>query len=261
MTEAIFQPPIDQFLSIGECKRQRDWINYVEKFGLESEHIPDLIRMVTDEDLNWSDPESLEVWAPTHAWRALGQLKAEAAIAPLLEMFDEMHEDDWFNEEIPVVFGMIGAPAIPALQTFVADSSHLPFSRIVAQHCLEKIGTLNPCARSDCVAVLTQQLEQFTKTSPEINGFLVSYLLDLKAVESAPVMEKAFAARRVDLSIAGDWIDIQYDLDLITQSEVYELRTTIDTEKLKEKAAKPIAQPARGFGGTQRISKKSSKKK
>src|SRR5205814_135203 len=66
---ADYSPPVDRLLKIGECKLQ-DWPDYLA-FGLGPEHVPDLIRMVEDEELNEAPSESLRVWAPIHAWRAL----------------------------------------------------------------------------------------------------------------------------------------------------------------------------------------------
>jgi hypothetical protein len=260
-TESAYSPPVDRLLTYKDCRKLKKWPNYPELFGFTAEHIPDLIRMTTDPELNWADSESLGVWAPIHAWRALGQLHAEAAIAPLLEMADELEESEWLGEELPEVFALIGAAAIEPCREFLADSSHPFYSRITAAFCLEKIGNTHPELRSECVAALTEQLSHFQKNSPELNGFIVSYLLDLKAVESAPVMERAFAAKWVDDSIAGDWLDIQYSLDLISHAELRERRFTVDAEHLAEKAANPIASPPRGFGGTGKLSSKKGKKK
>ncbi|MEL6938387.1 MAG: hypothetical protein AAFO84_04260 [Cyanobacteria bacterium J06598_1] len=60
------------------------WPNYVQEFSLSAADIPALIQMVTDEELNWASGESTEVWAPTHAWRALGQLRAKSAVDTLI---------------------------------------------------------------------------------------------------------------------------------------------------------------------------------
>jgi hypothetical protein len=69
-------------------------------------------------------------------------------------------------------------------------------------------------ARDECVAALTRQLERSPETEPTLNGFVISYLLELEAVESAPQIERAFAADRVDLTVAGDWEDVQVRLGL-----------------------------------------------
>ena len=99
---ARYQPPVERLLTYGESDRIRpdDWPDYPE-LGLGPEHVPDLIQMATDEALNEADAESTEVWAPLHAWRALGQLRAVEAVEPLLELFDRLEEDDWVHEELP----------------------------------------------------------------------------------------------------------------------------------------------------------------
>ena len=73
------------------------------------------------EALNNGDPDSAEVWAPVHAWRALGQLRAEASIAPLLVHLKTADPDDVADLELPVVFGMIGPAAVPDIADFISD--------------------------------------------------------------------------------------------------------------------------------------------
>lgn len=77
MTSDSYPPPVDKLLTFGDCRKLPERPNYLE-LGLGPEHIPALIRMATSEELNHADSESSEVWAPVHAWRALGQLRAEA---------------------------------------------------------------------------------------------------------------------------------------------------------------------------------------
>ena len=107
-----YSPTVAQLLTFGDCRNFAEWPNYQE-LGIGPEHIPELIRMATDKQLNWADAESVEVWAPIHAWRALGQLKAEAAIERLLPLFHEQEDSDWVGEEMPHVFKLIGPVAIP----------------------------------------------------------------------------------------------------------------------------------------------------
>ena len=211
-----YPPPLDKLLTHGDCRAFQEWPDYVSELGLGPEHIPDLIRMAMDEDLRWADSDSLEVWAPVHAWRALGQLRAEAAIEPLMDLFDDLDDnvDDWALEELPTVYGMIGPAAIPTLSTYLAAPSHGKFPRIAVTDCLEHVAKEHPEARAECVAILTRQLERFDEKDAALNGFLVSSLMDLKAVESAPIIERAFAANCVDESIPGDWEDVQVELGL-----------------------------------------------
>ena len=130
-TKSSYLPPVDQLLTYGiaEVADAEGWPNYLE-LGFESEQVPDLIRMATDSQWNDVDAGSTETWAPTHAWRALGQLHAEAAIEPLLTLFDIQEDSEWVTEELPEVFGMIGPVALPAVAAYIADASHDGWSRI-----------------------------------------------------------------------------------------------------------------------------------
>lgn len=215
-----YSPPVAWLLTFGDCRDFRGWPDYPSLVGLGPEHVSELIRMATDEDLNWADPESLEVWAPVHAWRTLGQLRATIASEPLLELFQEVEEgNDWAGDELPEVYGMIGRAAIPALERYLADASHGLWARVTVAHSVERVAAWDPSARIKCVAVLSRQLEKFPQSDPILNGFLISYLIDLGAVGMAPLMERAFATDSVDLSIAGDWEDVQVELGLKTSRE------------------------------------------
>jgi hypothetical protein len=216
-----YGPPVDQLLTYGEGQlvRPDQWPDYLQ-LGLGPEHIPELIRMATDEELNWADSESLEVWAPLHAWRAIGQLRAEAAIEPFLSLLEMGDESDWVLEELPEVYGMIGPAALPTLAAYLADDTHDETPRISAISSIENIGQRWPEARAASVALLMKQLEQFTANDPEINGFLISALVDLQAREAAPLIERAFATRTVDETIMGDWDDAQVQLGLKIPGEI-----------------------------------------
>ena len=215
MTGTHYPPPVDKLLALGDPRNMIGWPDYVA-LGLGLEHIPDLIRMALDEELHWADSESLEVWSPIHAWRALGQLRAESAVEPLLGLLHRIDDDhdDWVGEEIPEVMGMIGPAAIPALAAYVADSSRGLWARVAASASLSEIGQRHPASRADCVATLTRLLEQYQDHDETLNAELVAGLIELHAVESAPVMERAFAARRVDNSVSGDWEDVQIEMGL-----------------------------------------------
>ena len=215
MTTADYAPPVDKLLTQGDPRNMIGWPDYAA-LGLGPEHIPDLIRMATDEELDVAGSNSLEVWATVHAWRALGQLRAESAVEPLLGLLHRIDDDqdDWVGEEIPEVMGMIGPSAIPALAAYVADSSRGLWARVAASASLTEIGQRHPASRADCVATLTRLLEQYQDHDETLNADLVAGLIELHAVESAPVMERAFAARRVDNSVSGDWEDVQIEMGL-----------------------------------------------
>lgn len=210
-----YQPPVDKLLTAGEC-RMRDFGDYSE-YGFTREHIPELIRMAGDDSLHWADSDSAEVYAPIHAWRVLGQLKATEAIEPLLQLLHTYDDHDWVHEEIPLIMEMIGPAALSALRHHLAEPEHEDFPRVAAARSVSLIGSADPDYRDECVDILTRQLQQFKTNEKVLNAFLISYLIDLNAVESADTIEKAYAAERVDLTILGDWEDVQIQLGVLSK--------------------------------------------
>ncbi len=88
------------------------------------------------------------------------------------------------------------------------------WARVGASGALEEIGKQHPESRTQCVAALTRELEQFAKNNPTLNGSLLADLLDLHAVESAPIIERAFAAKAIDENVAGNWEDVQVEFGM-----------------------------------------------
>ncbi len=189
--EYDYPPPVAQLLTLGMDDEMRwHWPDYLA-MGLTERDIPALIRMATDERLNQAGSQNPELWAPMHAWRALGQLNAEKAAEPLLALLDL--DDDKSQEEIPVVMGMVGPAAIPCLDKYIGDHAHEKFDRITAADALEKIGTHYPDHKQTCINILIRHLQNYQNHPPTLNAFLISYLIALKAVEAAPVIGQAYA--------------------------------------------------------------------
>jgi HEAT repeat protein len=203
-SKASYQPPVDKLLTCGvnDWITPDKWPDYRE-LGIGPEHIPDLIQMATDEELNEADAQNTEVWAPMHAWRALGQLRAVEAVEPLLGLFDKLEDDDWVHEELPDVFGKIGPAALPALAEYMADLSHAISSQISAITSIEKIGKRWSDAKGECLALLEERLERFEENEPLVNGFLVRALMKMGAKKAAPLIERAFNKGYVDPMVIG----------------------------------------------------------
>ena len=213
MTTKDYAPPVSKLLTLGDVRGESAWLDY-QALGLGPEHVPDLIRMALDDDLYWGEPDSDEVWAPIHAWRALGQLRAEEAVKPLTQLLfwvDE-YNADWVSGDLPDVFCRIGPPAVPILADYLDSDEHGLFARATASQSLEKIANSYPEARDDCIAALMETLERFQKLSRELNAFLIGNLADLGANEASSLIERAFAAGRVDEGIVGSCEYIQAEL-------------------------------------------------
>ena len=211
-----YLPPVNKLLTLGSCKRDPGgWPDYL-KHGFGSEYILDLIRMALDPELHQAKTESLEIWAPVHAWRTLGQLRAEAAIGPLLTLLHRIDdtEDDWIGEELPEVYEMIGPAAIPALTEYITDTTHGLWAQVAAVSSLQKIAARDFQARAKCIPILIEQLSKSATQASSLNGFLASALIDLQATEALPVIRCVYVDKQIDESIIGDWEDVEIEFGL-----------------------------------------------
>jgi len=214
-----FSEPVLALISVGEkAARSSKWPDYME-LGIASEHIPELIRILEKVEAFWPEEETNapEVYAPIHAWRALGQLKAEQAISFLIDLiiWNEEGDMDWIMEEVPDVIGMIGPVSIPVLEENLLNLLKLEWAPVTIAHCLKEVGQQHPQSRAACVKALEAGLERYATNDENVNGFLISYLADLKAVESVSLVEQAFQADMVDFSVQGDFEDFQIEVGLL----------------------------------------------
>jgi hypothetical protein len=204
MSTQPYTPPVGQLLTYGaeDVARAAEWPDYLA-LGLGPEDIPELIRMATEPALQQEEASDLEFFAALHAMRALGQLKAEAAIEPLLTLFDIAPDNEWMQEDMPRVYGMIGPAAIPALSAFLNDTAHSVYNRAYVANSLAEIARQHPEARSQAVAAITQQLAQFEQNDEELNAFLINDIAHLKEVEALPLIEQVLEANKVDTSVTN----------------------------------------------------------
>jgi hypothetical protein len=190
ITEDLYHPPVRQLLSLGEVRREepRDYV----ALGLSGNDVPPLIRMAVDYQLHGGPQDSPVVWAPVHAWRALAQLRAAEAIAPLVELFPRADDwDDWVSDDLPKVLAQFGAAAIEPVAAFLADGTHGDWARTAAAKTLGEIGETHSELRSEVIGHLSTQLEHFAGQSETLNAMVIAELWDMKAVEAMPVIERA----------------------------------------------------------------------
>ncbi len=234
--------PVARLLGLGKPgdSRQFPWPDYCS-YGFTAQHIPALIRVATDASLillpDESDPRA---WAPVHAWRALGQLRAEAAVQPLMRLFHEVQDNDWVIEEMPDVFALIGPTAFPALAAYLRDFSHPAHSRLVAANSLAHIARAHPQVRDLTVQALAEQLSAFKNNLPGVNSVLIANLVDLQAAEQADLIHKVFTDGKVDRFLVGDWRDIRYRL----RPPASKKSPTVPVDAPRSAAADAPARPA-----------------
>jgi hypothetical protein len=215
-----YEPPVSQLLALGDPREGDEfgqppdrWLHY-RALGLSEVDADELVRLATDKHLHTLSGDRTEVWAGLHAWRALGQLQVAKAVGPLLDLLEflEKHEDDWGLEEMPQVLGMIGPAAIEPAARFLVDATRGLYARIAASVALREIARRHPDCRAACVGRLVERLAHGRWNDPALNGFIVAQLLELRAIEAAPIIEKAFALGQVDPSIVGGWEDVRQEL-------------------------------------------------
>ncbi len=214
MTNNPYSPPVSSLLALGRPEKDDNWAPYLN-LGFTEEHIRELIRLLTDKDLyGHYDPNNNAFWGPYHAWRVLAQLQAVEAIETLIGQLYriEQDENDWILSEFPDVFEMIGPASVSPLAAYLANTQHDQFARICAANSLAKIGMRYPQAHQDCIAALEKQLRQYRDNDLDFNGFMVSYLIDLQAKVSLPIIQDAYRDEYVNLFIVGDLEDVEIEL-------------------------------------------------
>jgi hypothetical protein len=191
------------------------WPNYPVRFGLNSYHVARLGAMLNDRSLAADTPDEAAGWAPLHAWRSLGQLRAPEALGPLMDFLANMTEDDDAAvAELPVVFGLIGPDAVAPMAAFLAWGAPTMWQGDAAVTALTEIAARHPECRAACVDAATASLRRKDHVDPFLNGCTVSALLDLGAREVIDVIREAFAREAIDVTVAGDVEDVEIEFGL-----------------------------------------------
>jgi hypothetical protein len=197
-----------------EPARRRTWPDY-RHLGLTDRHVAALIGIATGPALHAAGEKDRAAWAPVHAWRALAQLGATQAVAPLLLLLQRDTESAWVYDEVPAALGMIGPAALTGATMLLFDEDKGEPLRAAVARVIADVAHEHPERRDEGVAVLAKQLEDWAHQGPALNAFLVGYLAELGATDAAPLMEAAFAAGAVDLSVNGDWEDVRIGMGLL----------------------------------------------
>jgi hypothetical protein len=188
---------------------------YVAACRVSAEDVPGLIDIVR----KWGDPdwpddvdgppideEDAEL-LPVTAWRTLADLKADAAVEPLIDVLCALDDkyDDWASEELPHVFGKIGESAIEPLIEVAKNDGNLESIRSIAARGLRCVAERHAETRDRIVAWLTEMMTHAVEDDLNFNTSLLVELAELHAVEAAEPIERAFAANLLDIGMIGDW--------------------------------------------------------
>ena len=225
MSDTTYPEPLNKLTELGKPDTYAvgDWPDYVGKYSLSDEHVPDLIKMLEEhtqpvEDFDADDPLS---WTAIHVWRALGQLKSETALRPMIDAMMRDVWEDWGWDDLTQAIALYGEAAIEPLtvelkQRASYDDKHPTF----VQSTLEMIGKADPDLRERIGDIYIEQLKKAYTNTPDLNGFMIYTLADWKNEKALPVIEKAFENDDVDTFVSGDWDEIQVKYGLKKPEEV-----------------------------------------
>ena len=214
---------------LSEAKSPRDLYDwegqdgyYVAACRVSAEDVPGLVDIVR----KWGDPdwpddvdgspidEDDAELLPVTAWRTLADLKADAAVEPLVNVLCALEDeyDDWASEELPHVFGKIGNSASEPLIEVAKNRDNPEFIRSIAARGLRCVADCHAETRDRVVACLTEMMVHAVESDLDFNTTLMVELVRLHAVEAAEPIERAFAANLLDLGMMGDWERVRKQL-------------------------------------------------
>lgn len=214
MSKNTYSNRLQPLLRLGKLKRTQQRIDYAARFKLTNEDELELLLMAEDRDLNFRKPQDPAVWAPIHAVRALAQVGTINMIEPLFDLLDvaSNEDDDWMAIEIPRTLATLGKAAFTPVEGFLVDISRDEWARNQLACFYSECYDQHPALRGALIDNARKLLADFNRHDPIFNGFLVSELMHLHAVEALPTIRMAFNGKAVETDICGEYEDVEANI-------------------------------------------------
>jgi hypothetical protein len=170
--------------------------------ALGSAAVEPLLELAIDQDALYEEPPIC--YAPIHALRLLGELRATEMIGELLAAYpmdegldpDERSPATQWDADLPQVLGSWGTDAIELLWAFVDDERQEPGSHDAALSSLAYTTTVAPEQRADIVAGLRSRLQAAEDAT--MAAYLVMALGNIGAPDAYPEVMALFKAGKID---------------------------------------------------------------
>lgn len=172
--------------------------------------IPDLERVVLDEGLLSGWPAEPPSWAPLHALRLLGYLRAHQSAGRLLALMDR--ENDWLSDLLPSVWVEMGPQAAEPLWAYIRDRRHNAEQRGNVMIGLQRLAEKHRPYRREVVEGLAQLLDDAPDEDGTANAYIAHVLSELGDVEAFPALRRAYDEDRINLGIMT-WDDVMVRME------------------------------------------------
>ena len=197
---ASYHAPIDELLEWGDNLKKHHDFEEEGEYSRWKKHIPALTRMALDTGLLNGWPSESASWAPWHAIHALGNLRAWESAPALAELADL--ENDWLSDHLPHIWADMGREVEPCLWMILETSSASLKRRSLAAEGLYRMTDDNDVMTKKVTRGFEKILQNATTFNPTLNGYLISFLDDMEAVDDVgDAIDSAFEGERVDLDI------------------------------------------------------------
>nr|WP_036565235.1 SEC-C metal-binding domain-containing protein [Oceanospirillum beijerinckii] len=197
------------------------WPDYLERFQFDQSDLPALtsvfLQRLQEDSVTYDfDDDDPTIWLPNHIWRVLGQLKSPKAIAPLIQSLPLLTENDDAYDEIQEVFCLIGTEAIAPLADYLQSPVDLEDEscHVLAAQALRALAEKYPDTRNRILLIFKQYMGSPCNEAYMLNGNIIAFLLDLKAVELIDDIRQFYQRGCVDWNICGDLEGVEIDLGL-----------------------------------------------
>jgi hypothetical protein len=243
---AGYPPPLDQLLTLGKPGdpdelELRGWLytpfaDYVA-MGIGPQHADDLLRMALDAEL--TDRDSPECYAPVHACRALGALRVQSAIKPLIGLLRRImrNDEDMWADDIMNVLVSMGPPAFRPVASIALDQRESWGLRMIMIETIERLGVADESLRSKAIALLSEILRWAKRSHEDVASGTVCALVELSAIETLPLIRKLYQRGVVDEEFAGPLHRVELEIAMSREAR----------NEHRRKEADQIAARVRGF--------------
>lgn len=231
-----YAPPVFQLITLGDPDHYAGEMpsDYYAQRGITAADAPELARMYQDPELLHMEQHgnySPSCWARSHALRALVEFHAPGTAQLMLDdlrtsILPEQDDDFYSAPNIEDTIALLPKLGDAAGDAVIAElrarsSENLDYA-IRLTDIIRDLVEQHPHLRDTCRDAICAELENHPVNERDYNGFLVSTLIDFKAVEAAPLIEQAYAGGNTAIQICGDWEDVQIALDLKTKRDTPE---------------------------------------